>query len=194
MITLAVPIVRVVYERYAFDRAASQLVASLLVAYGMGMFVYLGRDVVVRVFYALGDATTPFRVSMVSIFLNALLAYIFVQLFGAPGLVLATVGVNLFSMILLFWVLNRKLNGLPWRDWIFPILGLTGGSFAGGVATWGTLWGCQQIWGTEGLVPQLLQLSLSGLVGIGIFALITAQMHLPEVDVFVSQIRQRLAR
>jgi putative peptidoglycan lipid II flippase len=30
-------------------------------AYWLGMPAYLGRDVLVRVFYALGDVTTPFR-------------------------------------------------------------------------------------------------------------------------------------
>jgi len=44
------------------------------------MFVYLGRDVLVRVFYALGDGITPFRVS---IFLNGA-CLCFVQIFGAP--------------------------------------------------------------------------------------------------------------
>lgn len=191
MITLAVPIVRVVYERYAFDQAASQLVASLLVAHGIGMFVYLGRDVIVRVFYALGDGNTPFRVSMGSIFLNALLAYILVQQFGAPGLVLATVGVNLTSMLLLLWLLDRKLNGLPWREWSLPILGLTGGSFVAGLASWGTLWGSQQIWSSEGLLMQLLQLSVSGLVGIGVFALFVTRLNLPEVDIFVLRLLKR---
>ena len=52
MIVLATPIVRVVYERGAFDLGASQFVAPMLMAYGLGMFVYLGRDVLVRVFYA----------------------------------------------------------------------------------------------------------------------------------------------
>ncbi|MBA2748274.1 MAG: murein biosynthesis integral membrane protein MurJ, partial [Tatlockia sp.] len=104
-IALAVPIVRVVYERGAFDRNASQLVSSLLVMYGIGMFVYLGRDVLVRVFYALGDGDTPFRISMVSIFFNIIFAYVFFKMLGAPGLVLATVVVNIISMLLLFWML-----------------------------------------------------------------------------------------
>jgi putative peptidoglycan lipid II flippase len=194
MITLAVPIVRLVYQRGAFDQAASGLVASLLVAHGIGMFVYLGRDVLVRVFYALGDGTTPFRISMMSIVLNAVLAYILVKPFGAPGLVLATVGVNIISTILLFWLLHGKLNGLPWREWSLLILGLTGGSFVAGLASWGTSWGCQQIWNSEGLLVQLLELSLSGLVGISVFAAIAAQMKLPEVDIFVSRLRQRFAR
>ena len=191
MVALAVPIVRVIYERYAFDRAASQLVASVLVAYGIGMFVYLSRDVLVRVFYALGDGNTPFRVSIANIFLNALLDYILAKPFGAPGLILSTVGVNLISMIMFLWLLDRKLNGLPWQEWCLPILGLIAGSFATGLASWGTLWGCQQIWGTEGLLRQLLQLSVSGLVGVGVFALIAAQMKLPEVDIFVSRLLKR---
>lgn len=194
LITLAVPIVRLVYERGAFDHAASQLVASLLVVNGVGMFVYLGRDVLVRVFYALGDGDTPFRVSMASIFLNTLLAYLLVKPFGAPGLVMATVCVNIISVLVLLWLLDQKLNGLPWREWSLPILGLTGGSFIAGVVSWGTFWVCQQVGGGEELLVQLVQLSLSGLVGIGVFALITAQMRLPEVEIFKSRLRQRFVK
>lgn len=194
MITLAVPIVRLIYERGAFDRAASQLVASLLVVNGFGMFVYLGRDVLVRVFYALGDGDTPFRVSMANIVLNTLLAYLLVKPFGAPGLVMATVGVNITSMLVLFWLLDRKLNGLPWREWSLPILSLTGGSFIAGIASWLTFWGCKSIGGGETFLIQLLQLSLSGLVGILVFALIASRLKLPEVDIFVSRLRQRLSK
>ena len=193
-ITLAVPIVRVVYERGAFDRNASQLVSSLLVMYGIGMFVYLGRDVLIRVFYALGDGDTPFRISMVSIFFNIIFAYLFFKMLGAPGLVLATVVVNIISMLLLFWMLDRKLRGLPWLEWSLPILALTGGSFLAGLASWGTLWGIQQVWNDDGFKEQLVQLTLAGGVGIGVFALIAMQMKLPEVDVFMSRIRQKLGR
>jgi putative peptidoglycan lipid II flippase len=97
-------------------------------------------------------------------------------------------------MLLLLWLLDRKLNGLPWREWSLPILGLTGSSFVAGLASWATFWGCQQLEGGEGLLVQLLQLSLSGLVGIGVFGLIAAQMRLPEVDIFVSRLHQRFVK
>ncbi|MBW4577727.1 MAG: polysaccharide biosynthesis C-terminal domain-containing protein, partial [Aphanothece sp. CMT-3BRIN-NPC111] len=191
MITLAYPIVRVVYERYAFDKNASQLVASVLIASSLGMFFYLGRDVLVRVFYALGDGDTPFRVTVVNIFLNALLDYILVQSLGAPGLVLATVMVNLFSMVALLWLLNRKLNGLPWREFSWPILALTGISFLTGLASWGVSLVCENTWGTRTLPLQLLQLTLSAIAGLGVFALLATRLNLPEVDMFVSRIRKR---
>ncbi|HEY9851120.1 MAG TPA: murein biosynthesis integral membrane protein MurJ [Leptolyngbyaceae cyanobacterium] len=194
MVSLSVPIVRVVYERGAFDRQASSLVASLLVAYGIGMFFYLGRDVLVRVFYGLGDGDTPFRISMVNIFLKALLNYIFVQPFGAPGLVLSTMGVNFTSMVMLLWFLNRKLNGLPLREWGMPLGALTGGSIIAGVVCWLTNWQLQQMFGTEGLLIQLMQLCLSALVGLALFGIFASKLNLPEVDIFLTRIKQKFGK
>lgn len=140
---LALPIVQVVYERGAFDPSASRFVATILGAYAVGMFVYLGRDVLVRVFYALGDGTTPFRLSLVNIGFNALFDLLLYKPLGAAGLVLATVAVNIVSMLILLKLLDQKINGLPWREWSVPLLGLTLGSFVAGIASWGTLTGLQ---------------------------------------------------
>jgi putative peptidoglycan lipid II flippase len=194
MITLSVPIVRVVYERGAFKGVDSMLVSSLLIANGIGMFAYLGRDVLVRVFYALGDGDTPFKISMINIFLNALFDYFLIKPFGAPGLVLATVSVNCGSVLMLLFVLNRKLNGLPWQEWSLPILGLTVGSAVAGVASFATLQMSQKVLGKEGLLILLLELCVSGLVGIGVFAVIASWMKLPEVDSFVSRMSQRFLK
>ena len=194
MIVLSVPIVQIIYERGAFQKEATQLVSSLLVAYGIGMFVYLGRDVLVRVFYALGDGQTPFRISIFNIFLNVLLDGILVRPFGATGIVLATVGVNCSSILMLLWLLDRKLDGLPWREWSLPILGLAAGSVVAGLASFGTLAGLQQLLGTQGLIIQLLQLCVSGLVGILVFAIIASFLKIPEVNTFVVRMRQRFLK
>ena len=92
------PITRVVYERYAFTAEDSYLTASVLVAYAIGMFVYLGRDVLVRVFYAMGDGDTPVSDQHLQYF-SECAAGLFPgeAVWCAPGLVLATVGVNFVS-------------------------------------------------------------------------------------------------
>jgi putative peptidoglycan lipid II flippase len=191
MVALALPIVRVVYERFAFDLSASEFVAAVLMAYGVGMFVYLGRDVLVRVFYGLGDGNTPFRVSIFNIFLNAILDFILVQLYGAPGLVLATVGVNFISMIMLLWLLNKKLNGLPLRQWSLPFIGLILASGIAGVAGWGSLEVLENILGTDGFFKLLLELVLAGIAGLIVFAICILPMRLPEVGLLVAKVRQR---
>ncbi|NET64329.1 MAG: murein biosynthesis integral membrane protein MurJ [Moorea sp. SIO1G6] len=194
MVTLAMPIVQVVYQRQAFDANASRLVASVLMAYGMGMFVYLARDVLVRVFYGLGDGQTPFRLSVINILLNAVLDYFLIDTFGTPGIVFATIGVNAFSMVVLLWILNRRLNGLPWQEWMLPILGLAVSSVIAGGASWGVSWGCEQVLETSIIWVKLLQLSLAGLAGLGVFGLLATQLKLPEVDMFVARVRQKLGR
>jgi putative peptidoglycan lipid II flippase len=194
MVALATPIVRVVYERYAFDRAASEFVAAILMAYGLGMFVYLGRDVLVRVFYALGDGQTPFRVSIANIFLNVLLDYFFIQWFGAPGLVLATMGVNVVSMVALLILLDRKIGGLPWLEWAAPIASLTILSFVTGMAGWGIYEGLQRVLGEGGFLLSLLQLTVAGCGGLAIFAVVVTRLGLSEVTVFMNRLREKFGR
>lgn len=194
MIVLAVPISRAVYERYAFKVEDSYLTASVLIAFSVGMFAYLGRDVLVRVFYALGDGNTPFRISIANIVLNALLAFLLVKPLGAPGLVLATVIVNIVSMVMLIWILNQRLNGLPLWEWTVPVIGLTIASFIAGFASWGTLQLTETWFVGQGIWALLLQLTIASGVGIGVYILLALQLKLPEVDLFADQIRQKLFR
>jgi putative peptidoglycan lipid II flippase len=193
MIALSQPIVRVIYERYAFKAADSQLVGSVLLASSLGMFVYLGRDVLVRVFYALGDGGTPFKISVVNIFLNALFDFLLWKPLGAPGLVLATVCVNVISCIALLWALDRRLNGLPWRSFM-PLFSLAAASVVTGLATWGTSLGFQRLVPTPNMVTSILQVVIAGGVGLVVFSAIASQLKLPEFDLFVSRLRQKLLK
>ncbi|MEP0918393.1 murein biosynthesis integral membrane protein MurJ [Leptolyngbya sp. DQ-M1] len=193
-IALSTPIVRVVYERGAFQPEATQLVASVLMAYAAGMFVYLSRDVLVRVFYALGDGDTPFRISIVNIFLNALFDFLLYRPFGIVGIVLATVSVNILSVFALLYFLDRRLNRLPLLEWSYPILGLTIGSFIAGTASWFISNAIANFSSLNGFWLALAQMTIAGSVGLGLFALIASQLRLPEVDLFTDRIRQRLRR
>lgn len=194
IISLATPIVRVVYERGAFKPEATQLVASVLMAYAVGMFVYLGRDVLVRVFYALGDGNTPFKISVVNIFLNALFNFLLYKPFGIVGIVLSTVGVNILSVLALLYFLHKRLNGLPLLEWSYPIFGLTASSILAGTASWFVSNTIANLSGLNGFFLALLQLSIAGLIGLGVFALLASQLRLPEVDLFTDRIRQRFRR
>ncbi|MEM7648457.1 MAG: lipid II flippase MurJ [Cyanobacteria bacterium P01_A01_bin.70] len=192
--TLALPIVQVIYERGAFDLRAAEIVTSVLVAYGLGMFVYLARDVLVRVYYALGDGQTPFRISLVNIGLNAVLDFFFIRWFGAPGLVLATVGVNITSTIALVVLLDRKLNGLPWLQWGRTILMLSMLSGVAGLAAWGTRLGLEQVLGIEGFINRLLQLAIASTAGIAVFSLGTVALRIPEATLLVERLTARFRR
>ncbi|MBE9160116.1 murein biosynthesis integral membrane protein MurJ [Nodosilinea sp. LEGE 06152] len=193
-VVLALPIVRVIYERGAFDEDASNLVTSVLMVYGIGMFVYLARDVLVRVFYALGDGQTPFRISLINIVLNGVLDFFFIRWLGAPGLVLATVGVNVFSTLALTVILHRRLRGLPLREWGGAIALLTLLSFVSGTAAWGTLQWLETQLGTQGIGVLVLQLLIPGGIGLLIFVVGAFLLPIPETKQLAARIRERVRR
>jgi putative peptidoglycan lipid II flippase len=203
MIGLAGPIVALVYQRGAFDQRASTLVASLLVAYGVGMPAYLARDVLVRVFYALGDANTPFRWSVGGIGLNALFDWVLVGgptpgwglllpklYFGAPGLVLATALVNIFTGLGLLLVLHRRLGGLPLGDWGMDSLKLLLASVVAGGAAWALAF---QVHWPAGLFGLLLQNGLCAALAVGIYGVLGSWSGVEEVRDVLRVLRLRRA-
>lgn len=189
--SLALPIIKLAFERGQFNAQNTQFVASLLVVYGFGMFFYMSRDVLLRVFYALGDGTTPFKISIINIFLNALLDYLLIQAFGAPGLIMATVGVNIVSLTVFTWILHRRLNGLPLSRWGKQMLGLFLGTAVAGIASYGVSQGIERTLGNGNLLLLLLELSVASGVAIIIFGLIAMQLRLPELNMLTSKIRQK---
>lgn len=113
MIPLARPIVQFAYQRRSFDASASRMVSSLVICYVSGSTFYLARDVLVQVFYALGDGRTPLYITLAGIVANGILDWLLVRCsgFGAPGLVAATMTVNLASAGLLLFILTKRLEG-----------------------------------------------------------------------------------
>lgn len=194
IITLAQPIITVVYKRGNFNEDAVSLVTPILIAYGVGMFVYLARDVMVRVFYALGDGNTPFKISIVNIAVNALLDYVLFNLMGPTGLVVATIGVNVVSLIAMTVILDRRLGGLPIANWAKTIFTLTAASALSGVFCWLTLGGLTSLIGAEGFLANLILMSVAGAVGIAAFALLTVVLGIPEADMLVQRVRQKIGR
>ena len=201
MIGLAVPIVALIYERGAFNSAAADLVGDLLMAYGIGMPAYLARDVLVRVFYALGDGVTPFRWSLGGIGLNALFCWLFVggpipgalvlpQLnCGASGLVLATVAVNLITCLGLLLALQSRLGGLPLRQWGRDTLALLAAAVAAGGTAWGL--GAAIAWPAN-LGGRLLECSLASAAALLVYGLIASAARVPEVSQIIRQLRARI--
>jgi putative peptidoglycan lipid II flippase len=201
MVALAGPIVALIYERGAFDSQAASLVAGLLMAYGVGMPAYLARDVLVRVFYALGDGNTPFRFSVAGIGLNVVFDWLLVggpspwglQLpalnFGAPGLVLATVGVNVFTCTGLLLALRNRLGGLPLRLWGRDTLLLTGAAVAAGLVAWGLASAVAWPGGRGG---RLLETSLCSALALAVYGLGASAAGVPEARQLQRQLLQRL--
>ncbi|MBW3041319.1 murein biosynthesis integral membrane protein MurJ [Prochlorococcus marinus] len=122
-VSLSTPIVILIYGRGSFNQNAIDVVSQLLIAYGIGMPFYLIRDLLVRIFYGIEDAKTPFRISIIAIVLNFFFDWFLIGgpspwgdlsplNLGVNGLVFSTTFVNFFACILLLLKLNKILNNL----------------------------------------------------------------------------------
>ncbi|XP_041999419.1 probable lipid II flippase MurJ isoform X2 [Salvia splendens] len=123
MRSLVEPIIHILFERCEFDSSASALVSSLFLAYSLGTPFFIAKDLLVAVFYALGDGKRPFLVSAGAVALNAVLDWLSVSRFnlGAKGLALSTSFTAALSVLILFHLLKRKLSGLSsYAAMIYP--------------------------------------------------------------------------
>ncbi len=193
-VSLALPLVQVIYQRGAFNRAASDVVVPVVMAYGVGMFFYLGRDVLLRVFYALGDGSIPARISIINILLNFGADFFLVGPFKTPGLILATVTVNIISMVAFLWILNRRLEGLPIAQWSAIIFKLFAITFISTLVGWGFDHAWREIFTSHNHLLRLLELILGVVIVLACFAGLAWQLKLPELEIVVSKFQQKLLK
>ncbi len=183
-------LVTLIYQRGAFGGEATTLVKNLLIAYGIGMPAYLGRELLVRVFYSLGDGFTPFRLSILGIGLNVLLDWFFVggptpwgnQIpfnFGASGLVFATTIINIITFTLLLIKLNHKLKGLPINEWLIDTNKLFLSGAIAGTLTWAFK---SAIDWQESFTGLFFEITLSGIFGFFLYTLIGKYMGIKEIN------------
>jgi putative peptidoglycan lipid II flippase len=89
MIALSEPITALLYERGRFTPQATNIVAALLTAYGVGLLGYAAYFVLVRSFYSRQNTLTPAILNVVLLVLYVVLAYGLSASTGLVGVALA---------------------------------------------------------------------------------------------------------
>ncbi len=166
-LALSQPLVQIVYQRAAFDAEDVRLVSGLFVGGVVGMFSFLGRDLMVKILYALGDGRTPLITSVLGIGANFSLDFLFTRWLGGPGLPLATSFVSTMSFLILLTLLSRKIGSLADLQQILLPIGLL---LVGAVITGGLVWltyqQVNQLWPLGNLLVLLGKLGAAVAVGV----------------------------
>ena len=108
LVLLAHPIIAVLFERGAFTITDTQQTAKALVVFAFGLPAYMMTKALSTFFYARSDTTTPVKIAIVGVILNAVLALALMKPLGFAGIALATtitVWVNACQYI---WRLKRQ--------------------------------------------------------------------------------------
>ena len=102
------PIIRVIYERGAFDPSVTPAVASVLGLYALGLPAFVMIKVFSPGFFAREDTRTPMIATLISAGGNIVLSLILFSLIAERGIALATTLAGWLNAGLLFLGLYRK--------------------------------------------------------------------------------------
>lgn len=108
LIVLAHPIVTVLFERGAFDAAASTHTAAALAAFAAGLPAYVLIKALAPGFFARQDTVTPVKIAVAAMIINVVLAILFMQVLAHVGIALATACSAWFNALSLGIVLRRR--------------------------------------------------------------------------------------
>jgi putative peptidoglycan lipid II flippase len=117
-LTLAEPIVRLLFERGHFGSGATHRVAMTLMCLAPGLLMFSLNNILARAFFALNDIKTPMKISVFCLTLNLALAFWFLKRFQTPtmggevGLAVANTLSGTCNTCLLVYSLRRKLSRL----------------------------------------------------------------------------------
>lgn len=138
LVLLAVPVVRLLFERGEFGVDSTQNTAAALMFLAPGLLAFSMVNILARAFYALGDTHTPMRISIFCLVTNLLLAMALVQELRQAGLGLANTISSSLNVGLLVYALRRKLGGLDFAALRGQVAVVAAGvAVAGAVAWWG---------------------------------------------------------
>ncbi len=73
LVIFSTPLVKLVYERGAFDFIASSMTAQALIFYSLGLPFFSLNLLLTRAFYSRGNTKTPVKVSLIAVFSNVVL-------------------------------------------------------------------------------------------------------------------------
>ena len=110
-IVLAQPIIRLLYERGAFDPDQTTVVAQCLAAFSIGLAFNGMMLMLNRAFFSLQQPWLPTAIAVVNLVLNVVLYALFQRL-GAWGIPLAISLANIVGVVLLSLTLRRSVGSL----------------------------------------------------------------------------------
>jgi putative peptidoglycan lipid II flippase len=136
LILIRIPLIQWLYEDgQTFTNQDTSLTSFTLLWFAVGLVGHSLLEVIVRAFYALHDTRTPVIVGVAAMGLNLIFSFtlpdLFVKFgfFPTGGLALANSLATFLEMLVLFFLLRRKLGGLQERQIVIAI----GQSLAGAV-------------------------------------------------------------
>jgi putative peptidoglycan lipid II flippase len=194
LITLAVPIVRVIFEHGRFTPADTAATAAALQFYAAGLVGYSVVRIASPTFYALGRNRVPVVVSILTVLVNAGLNLALVRTMGFRGLALGTSIAALLNATVLLVLLHRHLSGLNASRLLSALARITVASALMGTAAVGVDAALAAWWPSPALVAQIVRLAVTIAAALAVLAGAAWLLRIGEFNDGIALVARRFRR
>ncbi len=192
LITLATPIVRLLFEHGRFLPADTAPTAAALRLYAVGLIGYSTARIASPAFYALRQSRIPVTVSFCTIGANIVLSFLLVRAMGFRGLALGTSLAALANGALLMLLLRRRLDGIGAKHLAVALVKITAASLVMATVVFGVEHGAETIIAGKSLASQSIRLALEIASGLAALAVAAKLLAIAEFGEAMALLRTRL--
>ncbi len=190
------PIIRFMYEFSGgkFTAADTIQTGQALLFYTFGIFAYAAIHMLSRAFYALKDTKTPVWAAVLSIVVNVALSIVLVGPMRQGGLALAYSIAGIVNMVVLMYLLTKKVGHIGGRKFTLSFLQTLGVSLVMGALVGCVMFGFEQFLPMTSKMLQVVELALCVALGIVAYAVISLKLKMPEAEQVMNIFRRKFKR
>ena len=180
ILILAEPMVRIFFQRGAFDSTATIMTSQALIFYSLGLVGASLRLMLNRVFYSFQDTKTPMINGALAVGLNIVLNLILIRFMDHAGLALATSISATFTTLLLFLSLRKKIGPMGIRRYLICFMKTLFASMVMGIIVYFMYFGLTGRFISTGIGELFVLLSSIG-VGALIYFILCSALKVKEI-------------
>jgi putative peptidoglycan lipid II flippase len=188
-VTLAEPLVVLLFQRGQFDALSAHETARAFVAQGAGIWLVALSRQLVSLYYAVGDTRTPLLVAGIDLGAFVVLAWLLTPVLGHVGVSVAVSGASLVQALLLWALSARHLSDRRGKEIALSFARTGAASLLAALAAWTGLRGLSSLG-----VPAPGQALIAATLGVLTFLLAATLFGSSELRMLSDPLRRRFGR
>ena len=188
LIILRTPVVRLLFERGAFDLYSTQITSSAVLYFSLGLPSCAIEAILVQFYFSMSDTKTPVAVGILCVLLNFFLIAVLIKPLTHCGIALAFTISTTVRVSILYVLLQRKIPGIRLTD---PLIFLIKVGCASSVMGLSVSFVSHRLahLNLTSLIEQCVGLLVSMLVGIFVFLTTAYLMRVEEMKLYWRQVK-----
>lgn len=188
-IVLADPIVRIIYQRGAFDAQSVHMTAMALRFFSIGLLASGIRDVLYRVFYSISETKTPMINGSIALLINIVLNFALIGTLDYIGLAFSTSISSVITVVLLFRSLKKKVGYFGGDKIVKTVLKSFVSSMVMGAVAFFVFKNMSAIIGI-GKIGDIVSTSAAVLIGAVVYGVLVVILKVEELDLIFDMIKK----